>query len=133
MSKKCGSYGPKGKPLGILVSFHVAVMDPRGDPLKKMCHPMWQIQPQGGTPWKFCCSQCGRYGPNGEPLEFFSANVVAMTQGGISGFFVIQCGRYSLKGEPLAKHFHTIWQLRPHGGTPYKMCVDQCGRYGNKG
>ena len=112
------------------VSTHVTFTSPGGDPLNLLWQPMWQLCTQGRVLWFFVV-QCGRYGPNENPIaKFMSGNMAAIHKGKLfATFFPDHVAATSTRGKNLQNLCETMWWLWNLGVTLSRIVVSQCVSY----
>ena len=106
---------------------------PGGNPLQKLCLPMWWIRPKCGAPFKKKLHR--------ELLAKFVSTHVTYTA---PSYTPLPMWKLLPQGGTPWKMFHFMWQLQSKVGTPWKYlflkgeilenkCVRPCGRYGPNG
>ena len=95
----------------------MAAIEPRGESLQNLCHPMCQILLQGVTPRKLFPYHVVVMAPRGKPLQNLYCPMYQLCNQ-----WVIPCN-----------FFWYMWYLRTQVITPCNPCVSPCCRYIPKG
>ena len=126
--------------LAKFISYKVAAKSPKGKPMPKYFHPMWQIQPHGGIPCdNLFQKQLENTEPRISPLKIWFLPMWQIRHQGSGPFknysrqcgsywhkgkmpckyYICQCGKYAPKGKALVNFFDPIYQIRIKRGTPW--------------